>query len=81
MGAKKIAEKETVVYSNLLPSPPQPEWDNDKRNRDIKNVHGHPPPSDKKILTSPSTRICPLLDELKKGDFFTPLPSVWTNVS
>ena len=36
---------------------------------------------DKKILTPPSIRICPLFGELKKGDFFTPLPPVWTNVS
>ena len=30
---------------------------------------------DKKILTPPSIRICPLFDELKKGDFFYPPPS------
>ena len=36
---------------------------------------------DKKILTPPSIRICPLFDELKKGEFFTPLNPVWTNVS
>ena len=34
-----------------------------------------------KDLTSPSIRICPLFDELKKGDFFYPLPPIWTNVS
>ena len=28
-----------------------------------------------KDLTSPSIRICPLFDELKKGDFFYPPPS------
>ena len=36
---------------------------------------------DKNILTPPSIRICPLFGELKKGDFFTPLPPIWTNVS
>ena len=36
---------------------------------------------DKKKLTPPPIRICPLFDELKKGAFFTPLPPVWTNVS
>ena len=36
---------------------------------------------DKKILTPPPIRICPLFDEPKKGDFFTPLPPEWTNVS
>ena len=30
---------------------------------------------DKKILTPPSIRICPLFGELKKGDFFYPPPS------
>ena len=35
---------------------------------------------DKKILTPPSIRICPLFGELNNGDFFTP-PPVWTNVS
>ena len=25
--------------------------------------------------------LCHSVDELKKGDFFTPLPHVWTNVS
>ena len=34
---------------------------------------------DKKILTPPSIRMCPHFYELKKGDFFTPLPPVWTN--
>ena len=43
-----------------------------------KNKHGT---WDKKNLTPPPIRICPLFDELKKGDFFTPLPPVWTNVS
>ena len=36
---------------------------------------------DKKIFTPPLIRICPLFDEPKKGDFFTPLPPIWTNVS
>ena len=36
---------------------------------------------DKKILTPPSIRIFPLFGELKKGDFFTPLPLVWTKIS
>ena len=36
---------------------------------------------DKKILTPPPIKICPLFDEPKKGDFFTPLPPIWTNVS
>ena len=27
---------------------------------------------DKKFLTPPSIRLCPLFDELKKGDFFPP---------
>ena len=44
--------------------------------RNVLNVY-----NDKKILTPPSIRICPLFGELKKGDFFTPLPPVWTNVS
>ena len=43
-----------------------------------KNEHGT---WDKKNLTPPPIRICPLFDELKKGDFFTPLPPIWTNVS
>ena len=30
---------------------------------------------DKEILIPPSIRICPLFDELKKGDFFYPPPS------
>ena len=30
---------------------------------------------DKKILTPPSIRICPLFGELKKGDYFYPPPS------
>ena len=30
---------------------------------------------DKKFLTPPPIRICPLFDELKKGDFFYPPPS------
>ena len=34
-----------------------------------KSEHGT---CDKKILTPPSIRICPLFDELKKGDFFLP---------
>ena len=28
---------------------------------------------DKKVLTPPSIRMCPIFGELKKGDFFTPL--------
>ena len=43
-----------------------------------KNEHGT---WDKKNLTPPPIRISPLFDELKKGDFFTPLPLLWTNVS
>ena len=37
-----------------------------------KNEHGT---WDKKNLTPPSIKICPLFDELKKGDFFYPPPS------
>ena len=46
-------------------------------NQKHKSEHGT---CDKKIMTPPPIRICPLFDKLKKGDFFTPLPPVWTNV-
>ena len=36
---------------------------------------------DKSILTPPSIKICPLFDEVKKGDIFTPLPPVCSNVT
>ena len=49
-------------------------------NRNTKVNMGHVT-CDKKILTPPSIKTCPLFDEAKKGDFFTPLPSVCSNVT
>ena len=36
---------------------------------------------DKNNLTPLFIKICPLFDEAKKGDFFTPLPTVCSNVT
>ena len=42
-----------------------------KRKTKLNMEHGT---CDKKTLTNPCIRICPIFNELKKGDFFTPTP-------
>ena len=65
----------SLSWSSVQNSCPCPIWSKNAQivwRQKHKNEHGT---WDKKNLTPPSIKICPLFDELKKGDFFYPPPS------